>query len=81
MSTVTPNSFVYVVKLRWPDLADPSRLSGRVEHVMSGRRHDFDNGAALLACLRHEQAQALVGDDDGGDTADAAAAAAPRAPR
>jgi len=25
--------------------------------VLSRRRHDFDDGAALLACLAHEQLQ------------------------
>lgn len=67
MSTVTPSTFVYVIKLRGPGFAEPTRLSGRIEHVMSGRRHDFDNGAALLACLRHELAQALISDDGGSD--------------
>lgn len=70
MSTVTPSAFVYVVKLRGPDDSAPARLSGRVEHVMSGRRHDFDNGAALLECLRHEQQQALDDTDGAVDGAD-----------
>lgn len=67
MSTPTPSSLVFVVKLR----AAPDRgaLRGRIEHVMSGRRHDFDNGVALLACLAHEQAQVLLaaGDDPPAD--------------
>ena len=27
-----------------------------MEHVLSGRQHDFDDGPALLACLALEQA-------------------------
>ena len=59
MSTATPSpsSFVYAVKLLATDPKDPTRLAGRLEHVLSGRRHDFDDGAALLACLAHEQLQ------------------------
>lgn len=54
MNTLSPSALVFVVKLRLPDLADPGRLRGRVEHVGSGRRHDFDSSAALLACLAAE---------------------------
>lgn len=45
---------VYVIHLRVPS-ADP--LQGRMEHVASGRRHDFDSGQGLLDCLRQEEAQ------------------------
>jgi hypothetical protein len=55
-----PSDCVYVIKLHVPDPRSPGGLSGRLEHVSSGRRHDFDNGPALLACLVHEQAQVLV---------------------
>jgi hypothetical protein len=59
MSTpnLSPSSCVYAVKLLATDPKDPTRLAGRLEHVLSGRRHDFDDGAALLACLAHEQLQ------------------------
>lgn len=57
MNTTHASHFVYVVRLRHADPRDPSALSGRLEHVMSGRQHDFDNAQALLACLAHEQAQ------------------------
>ena len=30
-------------------------IAGRVEHVLSGRCHDFVDGAALLACLAFDQ--------------------------
>ena len=33
---------------------------GQLEHVLSGRRHDFADGAALLECLAHEQRRASV---------------------
>ena len=55
-----PSAGVYVVKLLPGDPSSPSRLAGRLEHVLSGRRHDFDDGAALLACLAHEQLQAFA---------------------
>ncbi len=54
MNTTHPSPCAYVLRL----VADPSapeRLAGRLEHVASGRRHDFDDAEALLACLRHEQ--------------------------
>ena len=37
--------------------SDPARVAGRLEHVVSGRLHDFDDGRALLALLAREQAQ------------------------
>jgi hypothetical protein len=58
MNTTHANHFVYVVQLRHADSRNPLRLRGRLEHVMSGRQHDFENAQALLACLAHEQAQA-----------------------
>lgn len=60
MNTLLPAVCAYVVRLRPPDPADPTRLAGRLEHVDSGRRHDFDNSAALLACLQHEQRRQLA---------------------
>jgi hypothetical protein len=46
------------------DPSDSERLAGRLEHVPSGRRHDFDDAAALLACLRHEQRCAVTARPD-----------------
>jgi hypothetical protein len=37
--------------------SDPARVAGRLEHVLSGRLHDFDDGRALLALLAREQSQ------------------------
>jgi hypothetical protein len=54
---VDASACVYVVRLHPLDRDQAGRLSGRLEHVISGRRHDFDNGDALLACLAHEQGQ------------------------
>ena len=45
---------LYALQLLAPDPRHPDRLRGRIEHVLSGRRHDFDSGAALLACLLSE---------------------------
>lgn len=62
----TASASVYAIKLlaRDPLLAhlppDPTRLAGRLEHVLSGRRHDFANGQALLACLAFGQQQAAL---------------------
>jgi hypothetical protein len=41
-------------------LGAPLPCAGQLEHVLSGRRHDFADGAALLACLAHEQRQAAA---------------------
>jgi hypothetical protein len=57
MTTTQAGHFVYVIRLRHGDPRDPAALSGRLEHVMSGRQHDFDDAQSLLACLAHEQAQ------------------------
>ncbi|MBX3635580.1 MAG: hypothetical protein KF683_09380 [Rubrivivax sp.] len=55
----------YVLKLS-PPCPGGGPLRGRLEHVISGRRHDFDDGAALLECLGHEQRQIAGGGDDFG---------------
>jgi hypothetical protein len=34
---------------------EPGGCCGQLEHVLSGRCHDFDHAEALLACLRLEQ--------------------------
>jgi hypothetical protein len=46
---------LYALQLLAADPLAPGRLRGRIEHVLSGRRHDFDSGEALLACLASEQ--------------------------
>ena len=55
MNTFTAHSaHAYVVKLT----PSPSgQLRGRIEHVVSGRRHDFDSSQALIDCLVHEEQQ------------------------
>ena len=53
------NGCLYAIRLLPPDTRGPRlRIAGRIEHVLSGRCHDFDDGAALLACLAFEQQQA-----------------------
>ena len=59
-TSVTPSAGAYAVKLLIVDPQHPERLAGRLEHVLSGRRHDFANGQALLACLAFEQQQAVL---------------------
>jgi hypothetical protein len=61
MTSQTAIPFVFVLKLR--GAANAAGLPGRIEHVLSGRRHDFDSAAALLACLRHELHEVCRGDD------------------
>jgi hypothetical protein len=53
-----PDVCLFAVQLRPATAADRGRLAGRLEHVLSGRLHDFDDGAALLALLAAEQSQA-----------------------
>ena len=52
-----PLDHVYVLKL---NQAHPGRPgpSGRLEHVGSGRRHEFHDGASLLECIAREEARA-----------------------
>lgn len=57
---VTPSAGAYAVKLQAADARHPECLAGRLEHVLSGRRHDFANGQELLACLAFEQQQAVL---------------------
>lgn len=61
MASSFPAAHGYVVKLRAPDPAHPEVLRGRLEHLTSGRRHDFDSGEGLLACLQGEQLESLRG--------------------
>lgn len=56
----SPPAALYAVSLRPADPQHPDRIAGRIEHVLSGRRHDFDDGASLLACLALEQQVALA---------------------
>jgi hypothetical protein len=51
----------FAIKLFAADPRDPGSLAGRVEHVLSGRRHNFGDGQALLACLAREQQLAAHG--------------------
>jgi hypothetical protein len=45
----------YALQLQPARTPQDTTVAGRLEHVMSGRRHAFDSGAELLACLAHEQ--------------------------
>ena len=65
-STNLPSTCVYAIKLMAADPRQPNRIAGRLEHVLSGRRHDFDDGPALLACLAHEQLQVAAAVTPGG---------------
>lgn len=58
--SVPPSAGIYAIKLLVGDPQSPARLAGRLEHVLSGRCHDFANGPALLACLAFEQQQARL---------------------
>lgn len=49
-----PTHHVYVVKIN-PTADGSAGLAGRVEHVSSGRRHDFDSSQALIDCLLSEE--------------------------
>ncbi len=53
-----PGAGLFAVRLMPPDPRHPQRLAGRVEHVLSGRRREFADGAALLAWLLLEQRHA-----------------------
>ena len=54
----TSAACLYAIKLSTHDTAAGGVLAGRLEHVQSGRRHDFANGAELLAWLTSEQSEA-----------------------
>lgn len=53
--TARPSSHVYVIKLTPSGEPGQPTLCGRVEHVGSGRRHEFHDGASLLECLAREE--------------------------
>lgn len=46
-----PSAGCYVLKLHRDALPRQGRLSGRLEHIVSGDSVDFDNGTDLLAWL------------------------------
>jgi hypothetical protein len=48
-----PSAHAYVIKLGPP--GEAGRLQGRVEHVLSGRRHDFASAQALIEILLQEE--------------------------
>ena len=50
-----PLDHIYVLKL---NQGTPGP-SGRLEHVGSGRRHEFHDGPTLLACLAREEVQVM----------------------
>lgn len=52
MPPTLPAACTYVLRLAE---GDPERLVGRIEHVASGRRYEFDDGVTLLAYLVYEQ--------------------------
>lgn len=55
-----PTACVFALQLQAFDPAQPERIAGRLEHVLSGRRHAFADGSALLACIAHEQRRAAM---------------------
>ncbi len=56
------NTRLYAIRLLAPEPgALSSCIAGRVEHVLSGRRQDFADDAALLAWLVQQQATAQEG--------------------
>jgi hypothetical protein len=58
----------YVLKLHRDARPDHAKIIGRLEHMASGRRHDFCSWEELLACLALELSQLAVA-DDGNDPA------------
>ena len=55
-----PSTCVFALRLQAADPQDPTRIAGRLEHVLSGRCHDFSDGPSLLACLEDELRQAAA---------------------
>lgn len=56
-----PNTCIYALRLHTPAADGRAEglpaVSGQLEHVMSGRRHEFKTGEQLLACLALELAR------------------------
>ena len=50
---------LYAVRL-FTDPSNCGRVAGRLEDVLSGRLHAFDDGATLLALLLRGQAEAYL---------------------
>lgn len=50
-----PSSCVYALQLLPADADHPHFIAGRLEHILSGRRHAFQDGATLLSWLAYEQ--------------------------
>ncbi|MBK7473260.1 MAG: hypothetical protein KAX84_03590 [Burkholderiales bacterium] len=59
-----PNACIYALRLHTPTTQvraeDMPAVSGQLEHVISGRRHEFNTGEQLLACLALELARAAT---------------------
>jgi hypothetical protein len=49
------SAHAYVVKLGPLTEGEAGRLQGRIEHVLSGRRHDFASAQALIEILLQEE--------------------------
>ena len=56
MTDPSPSACLYAMKLV-VDPADRSRIAGRIEHIVTGRRFDFSDGDELLRVLSREQAE------------------------
>ena len=56
-----PNACIYALRLHTPTAHgradDVPAISGQLEHVMSGRRYEFNTDEQLLACLALELAR------------------------
>jgi hypothetical protein len=50
-----PSSCVYALQLLPGHPDQPNFIAGRLEHILSGRRHAFQDGATLLSWLAYEQ--------------------------
>jgi hypothetical protein len=58
MDTADPNPGWHAFALRLQPTGTPQQpLRGQLEHVMSGRCHDFETAEQLLAWLARERAQ------------------------
>lgn len=55
------SAHAYVVKLGPLTDCEAGRLQGRVEHVLSGRRHDFASAQALIDILLQEEREVARG--------------------
>lgn len=60
-TTSYPNGRSYVLKLHRDAGASLSQLSGRLEHLASGRHFEFPTAAALLSLLLDELASESSG--------------------